>query len=116
MAAMTHRQILRGRKPQDFIVICIDVDDKYWRDFVDYLMPGHDWQAIRNRGQAPIARGTVESEGYINFVCNCCPEVTSAFQMPLEPNCAYAVVMSHGVTVYQIEAAPEPLQFNGPIH
>jgi hypothetical protein len=40
-------------------VICIDVDDPAWTAVVDMLMPGHDWDAYRAKGQKPYARGVV---------------------------------------------------------
>jgi hypothetical protein len=40
-------------------VICIDVDDPTWTFLVDMLMPGHDWDIYRSRGEKPIARGVV---------------------------------------------------------
>ena len=43
-------------------VICIDVDDPTWTPLVDMLMPGHDWDAFRARGEKPFARGVVPLE------------------------------------------------------
>jgi len=40
-------------------VICIDVDDRRWTWLVDMLMPGHDWDIYRARGEKPVARGIV---------------------------------------------------------
>ena len=40
-------------------VICIDVDDPSWTNLVDILMPGHDWDSYRSRGEKPVARGVV---------------------------------------------------------
>lgn len=40
-------------------VVCIDVDDPVWAPLVDLLMPGHDWDAYRRRGETPVARGVV---------------------------------------------------------
>jgi len=44
---------------REYTVVCILVDDKAWTWFVDLLMPNHDWQAYRNRGEIPVARGVV---------------------------------------------------------
>ncbi len=36
--------------PTEVAVVAIDVDDPSWSLLVDRLMPGHDWQAIRDEG------------------------------------------------------------------
>lgn len=41
------------------LVVCIDVDDPTWIDLVDMLMPGANWDEIRERGERPVARGVV---------------------------------------------------------
>jgi hypothetical protein len=41
------------------VVVAIDVDDPVWTPLVDMLMPGHDWEQYRSRGERPIARGVV---------------------------------------------------------
>lgn len=43
-------------------VVCIDVDDPRWTPLVDMLMPGHDWDSYRARGEKPVARGVVPCE------------------------------------------------------
>lgn len=43
-------------------VICIDVDDPTFLDIVEALIPGHDWQAYRDQGQRPCARGVLVDE------------------------------------------------------
>lgn len=40
-------------------VVCIDVEDLIWNFLVNLLMPEYDWDAIRARGEHPIARGVV---------------------------------------------------------
>ena len=36
-----------------FAIMYIEVDSS-WRDIVDMLMPGHDWQPYRTNGGIPI--------------------------------------------------------------
>jgi len=49
-------------KGKDFGVICIDVDDPTFSEVVEALMPGHDWEQYRARGETPIARGVVPDD------------------------------------------------------
>lgn len=53
----------RGLTWQDAVVTCIQVDDPLGGQLADALMPGHDWQAIRDLGQVPCARGLAGREG-----------------------------------------------------
>lgn len=46
-------------KGSGFVAICIDVDDPTWTWLVDALMPGHNWQQYRDRGETPVACGVV---------------------------------------------------------
>jgi hypothetical protein len=49
-------------------VICIDVDDPAWTPLVDILMPGHDWESYRARGEKPVARGVVPQDLLVETV------------------------------------------------
>lgn len=60
-------------KGPGFCVVCIDVDDPTWTFLVDALMPGHDWQAYRDRGETPIARGVVPVSLIVDIVTECYP-------------------------------------------
>jgi hypothetical protein len=41
----------------DVVIVLVNVDDTHGRLFADVLMPGHDWQPYRDRGEVPFARG-----------------------------------------------------------
>lgn len=53
----------RGDSPRDVVVVCLDVDDANGGPFADALMPGTDWQSIRDRGERPVARGLAGRRG-----------------------------------------------------
>jgi hypothetical protein len=74
-----------------FLVACIDVEDPTWRFLVDLLMPGADWQAIRDRGESPVARGVVPRE----LVASVLEELYPA-ALPLPPEPTTVVVFSAG--------------------
>jgi hypothetical protein len=42
-----------------FAVICINMDDPVWSGLGEHLMPGHDWDQYRKRGEMPFALGVV---------------------------------------------------------
>jgi hypothetical protein len=60
----------RGHDPADVVIVVIDVDEPSGAGAVltDELMPGHDWQAYRDRGEVPIARGLATRGGIQSFL------------------------------------------------
>jgi hypothetical protein len=53
----------RGDDPKVILIVLINVDDIYGAPIADALMPGHDWQAYRDRGELPVARGLAGRNG-----------------------------------------------------
>lgn len=52
-----------GYKDTDMVIVLINVDDVKGGSIADILMPGFNWQEIRDRGQTPVARGLVDRIG-----------------------------------------------------
>lgn len=46
-----------NRTAADTVIVLINVDDVHGRSIADILMPGFNWQEVRDRGMVPIARG-----------------------------------------------------------
>ncbi len=42
---------------EEAVIVLLNVDDPIGGELASILMPGHDWQAYRDRGEIPIARG-----------------------------------------------------------
>lgn len=53
----------RQLSPADVVVVLLAVDDPNGSALADILMPGCDWQTIRDRGEVPVARGLAGREG-----------------------------------------------------
>lgn len=62
------RAEVRGLTPADAVIVLINVDAPYGAPFADALMPGHDWQSYRDRGETPIARGLAGRDGVADVV------------------------------------------------
>jgi hypothetical protein len=45
------------------VIVVLNVDDPYGGSLAEVLMPGHDWQQYRDRGEMPCARGLAERSG-----------------------------------------------------
>ncbi|PIS09111.1 hypothetical protein COT75_03125 [Candidatus Beckwithbacteria bacterium CG10_big_fil_rev_8_21_14_0_10_34_10] len=95
----------KGLYPDEYLVICIDVDDPTWSFVVDALMPNEDWQAIRDQGLKPVSRGIVYSE-IRELLARTVPDVASILQdgneIPFGKALA-AVLGGGGVTIYPID-------------
>ncbi len=53
----------RGMTADEAVIVLLNVDDVHGGPLADVLMPGHDWQEIRDRGEVPFARGLAVRNG-----------------------------------------------------
>lgn len=114
---MAYRAVtLHGRHPDKFAVIAINVDDSSWTELVDVLMPDatpQGWQSYRDRGELPVARGSVTWET-VEFVCKVVPGISDILTEQAPGGKVYALICSGGgCSVYTVpfllqEAAEEP--------
>ncbi len=89
--------------PEDFIIVCIEVDDPNWTGLADHLMPDYDWQKIRDRGEIPVARGSVHAS-VREFIKEVVPDIAEALYRKLPDGYVRAVVMGiGGASVYFIQ-------------
>ena len=47
----------RGMTPDQAVIVLLNVDDVHGGPLADALMPGHNWQEIRDKVEVPFARG-----------------------------------------------------------
>lgn len=64
----TTRIEARGLNPHDHCIVVINVDDEHGGPIAERLMPGTDWQPMRDAGQVPFARGIVVRAGLIEVL------------------------------------------------
>ncbi len=95
--AAVKRLELRAKEKGDFAVIVIDVDAS-WTDLADVLMPGHDWQQYRDRGEKPIGRGVVPRDALVDLVESVREKVVPD---PFPAGVFTAVFGLGGVSVYE---------------
>jgi len=57
------RVVDRELTPDEVVIVVINVDDINGGPIADILMPGFNWQEIRDQGQIPFARGLATREG-----------------------------------------------------
>ena len=52
-----------GMTADQAVIVLLNVDDIHGGPLADVLMPGHNWQEIRDRGEIPFARGLAMRKG-----------------------------------------------------
>ena len=53
----------KGLSAQDAVIVVLNVDDLHGGPLAENLMPGYNWQEIRDRGEKPFARGLAVRDG-----------------------------------------------------
>ncbi len=53
----------RSMTADEAVIVILNVDDIHGGPLAEALMPGHNWQEIRERGEIPFARGLAERKG-----------------------------------------------------
>jgi len=95
-----------GKKNDEIVVICIQVDS-YWRELADSLVPNCDWQAFRDMGQDPIARGSVTWD-ICKTLAEELPDISDVImEVPPKGKVRAIVLSDYGGTVYELEPKPE---------
>lgn len=99
-------QTVHNLSNEDVVVTCIAVDSR-WRPLVDKLMPNENWQAIRDLGQIPVARGTAFFP-ICKVIAEAMPDLAEVLlEKPSEGHYKLIALDDGGCTVYEIEPAEE---------
>lgn len=105
------RMAEKGWSPDDVVIVLVDVDEPggFGRALADDLMPGHDWQEIRDRGEIPVARGLCHRSGIQALLDSItkCQEAAAALRA-LSGKCAIVAVVDCTVLVFErLDPQPE---------
>jgi hypothetical protein len=111
LAQLAHRALGRGLAARDLLIVCIEVDA--WREVVDALMPGRDWQPERDRGETPIARGSAMREGLAEVLSALVPDIAHVLKSRPPPGALHAVALGSVAgrgwgSVFVLVPQPEP--------
>ena len=63
VAHFKNRLVERGMTADQAVIVLVNVDDVHGGPLADVLMPGQNWQEIRDRGEVPFARGLAMRDG-----------------------------------------------------
>lgn len=86
----------RGLTPDQAVIMLINVDDVHGGPLADALMPGHDWQKIRDKGEIPFVRGLALRDG-IQEALNVFDKDAAIKLQEMKMNTVAVVVIDHGV-------------------
>jgi hypothetical protein len=89
----------RGRANVCFVLL--DVDDPRGAALADVLMPGHDWQQYRRRGEVPIARGLATFDGMVGVLESLQEGLASAWMRCGDDDLPVVVMTAGAVLVTQ---------------
>lgn len=84
----------RGMTPDQAVIVLLNVDDVHGGPLAEVLMPGFDWQEIRDRGEVPFARGLAVREGIQEALSAFDTEAAAKLQDMID---VAVVVVDHGV-------------------
>ncbi|MCX6736226.1 MAG: hypothetical protein NTZ13_04040 [Candidatus Parcubacteria bacterium] len=88
------RVIERGMTAEQVVIILLNVDDTNGGEIAKMLMPGFNWQEIRDKGEVPFTRGLAGREG-IQEVLEAFDEEAAAKLREMKQ--VAVVVVDHGV-------------------
>jgi hypothetical protein len=97
----------RGLSVRDVVIVILNVDDRNGGQLAEILMPGHDWQAYRDRGEVPFARGLAMREGIQELLDGLDPQAGSKLYKVMNDKTAIVVMDHNVVEVFQVDAPKE---------
>ncbi len=88
-----NRVVERGDDPKKVSIVVACVDDPHGKALADILMPGTDWQAIRDRNEIPYARGLAGKQVLNEFLKFVDPNYTDTL---MKTDKVAVVIVDHG--------------------
>lgn len=89
-----NRLVERNMTAADAVIVLLNVDDVHGGPITDALMPGYNWQEIRDRGEVPFARGLAGRDGIQEILGGFDEEASGKLQAMSE---VAVVIVDHGV-------------------
>ncbi|MFA6458978.1 MAG: hypothetical protein WCV79_01090 [Candidatus Paceibacterota bacterium] len=84
----------RGLSAEQVLIVLLNVDDPHGGPIAELLMPGHNWQEYRDKGEVPFARGLAQRSGIEEIIGKF--DTEAAKKLSETKDIAVAVV-DHGV-------------------
>lgn len=84
----------RGMNPSEVAILVFNADDRHGSQMLDIMFSGHDWQAMRDRGEIPFGRGIGYREVLVELVEQFDKEAAEKLRTMQE---LVVLVVDHGV-------------------
>ena len=94
VAHFKQRLTERGMTAAEAVIVVIKVDDVHGGPLAEVLMPGNNWQEIRDRGEIPFARGLAMRDGIQGYLEHFDREAAAKLKNMTD---IAVVVVDHGV-------------------
>ncbi len=111
---LAFKHLARGNRREDLLAVVIDVDDPNTSDIVEMVMPGHDWQQYRDRGERPVASGLVKQDEFLHYLSETSVGIDSLLRAPIPTHSMRTIVLaSGGISVFAfppVNPRPRPKQ------
>ena len=92
--------------PAEFAVIALDVDDPAWTEVAELFLPGQDWQQYRDRGETPVARGSIPWRT-VEWLCQRVPDIRIILTSAPPAGQVYALICTEGgCSVFSVPFIP----------
>ena len=91
----------RAQGRDDVCFVLLDVDDPRGAALAAVLMPGHDWQPYRDRGEKPLARGLAMLSGMVSVLEGISDGLASAWMFCGDDDLPIVVMTEGAVLVTQ---------------
>lgn len=88
------RLVEREMTADQAVIVLVNVDDVHGGPLAEVLMPGHNWQEVRDQGEIPFARGLAMREGIQEALDAFDKEAATKLQNMTD---VAVVVIDHGV-------------------
>jgi hypothetical protein len=98
----TKRAVELGYTNKDLVIVLINVDTEFGRPLAEMLMPDHDWQQYRDKGEIPFARGLAGREG-VQAYLDAGDKLTAAEDLKLIEGLAVVVIDCEVAAVFYAE-------------
>lgn len=83
-----------GKSPELTVIVLLQVDDTVGGMLADALMPGHNWNEIRGRGEEPYARGLASREPIRRILETVYPDAAQILAKNMNKTCVVMVSYS----------------------
>lgn len=98
---------IQGRENDEFVILCVEVDDVFGSTLVEEMMPYENWQKIRDRGEKPVMH-CIGSSNMCYELAENLPALKNELTEPPPPDAVKIIIIASGAClVYYVTLMPK---------